>query len=55
MRLDPDHILQLAQAELVEERLREAVQARKQELQRARWWRRWFPFSISIVIKKEKV
>jgi hypothetical protein len=52
MQIDPNHIMQLAQAELAQERLRAAVNARKEHLRRAKWWHRLFPYSISITIKR---
>lgn len=61
MKLDANHVMQLAHAELAEERLRAAVEARKAELRQADLrkaehrpsrWRRLFPYSISITIKR---
>jgi hypothetical protein len=47
-RLDPDLIAARAERELAAERFRAAVEAKKLELQKRKWWHRLVPFKITI-------
>lgn len=52
MKIDPNMVEGIALRELHEEKFRAAVDAKKQELQREKWWHRWVPFTIKIERRK---
>lgn len=47
----PD-IFQQARSELEQERRRKAIDCAKDRLRSAKWWHRFFPFAVTIHIKR---